>query len=78
LDLSISGFGVTKLSDIFLMPNIVLAGEPFQVRIYPRNRQGMNFVYFEKDSIYFLLEFTPLLDKTGVLSETECNCRPQF
>ena len=37
LDLSISGFGVSSLSYIFLMPTIVPAGDTFEVRIYPRN-----------------------------------------
>ncbi len=53
-DFTLSGFGVTMLSDIFLMPNIVLAGEVFQLRVYPRNQQGANFVHFEKNSIYFV------------------------
>lgn len=60
-DLTKSGFGVTKLSDIFLMPNIVLAGENFQLRVYPRNGQGANFVYLESEVSYFMYEYTPLM-----------------
>lgn len=59
-DLSLTGFGVSALSSIFLIPNVVLAGDSFQIQIYPVNIQGVNFVYFEKDADYFMVEFTPL------------------
>lgn len=36
-DFTKAGFGVTYLSDIFLMPKIVIAGEKFGLRVYPRN-----------------------------------------
>jgi hypothetical protein len=63
------------------MPNIVIAGEDFQLRVYPRNQQGANFVYLEKDASYFIYEYTPLLQSEYGLGgvsgfETQCNCRP--
>ena len=36
-DLSLTGFGVSALSSIFLIPNVVLAGDTFQIQVYPVN-----------------------------------------
>jgi|LauGreDrversion4_2_1035121.scaffolds.fasta_scaffold16393_2 hypothetical protein len=69
-DLSLTGFGVTFLSTIFLIPNVVLAGDQFQLIVTPINQQGVGFVYFEEDADYFVVEFTPLLDPLGVMNET--------
>ena len=65
-DLSVSGFGVCSMSSIYLIPNIVIAGDMFSLRVYPVNGEGANFVYLEADGVYFVLEFTPFIDQSMV------------
>ena len=77
-DLSLTGFGITNNSEVFLMPPVVYAGEHFQMRVFPKNIQGANFVYYESTAIFFVVQFTPILDPNHPTTTTMCNCRPDF